>query len=175
MAHPHGLVNQSLVVDTVALGTLAGRSAIVINSQFNNPTQSFLAKRCRYFLQAAGRTVGDDGPIIIGFAHGDASVSEIEAAMIERNVNGQDDVTSVLDQDTAWTVYQSTLKQMNIKGAGLEAQTPDHWLKFPGKHGVPALEGSGIQIFAYNAGSATLSTGMTINGLVMVQGVWLRD
>lgn len=174
MAHGHGLVNQSLVVDTVALSTLSARSALDLNTQFANPTSSFLMKRVRYYLQVAGRTVGDDGPLLVGCAHGDASISEIEAAMIERNVNGPDDITSMLDQDTAWTVYQSTVMPLLIQANGLTGQTAGHWLKF-GKNGIPALEGSGMKIFVYNAGSGALSTGSTVNGLAMVQGVWLRD
>ncbi len=101
MAHGHGLVNQSLNIDKVALGTLSARSALILNNQFNNPTQSFLLKRVRYFLQLLVREANDDGPLIVGCAHGDATISEIEAAMVERNVNGEDDITSMLDQDTA--------------------------------------------------------------------------
>lgn len=175
MPHGHALVNQSLVVDSVALSTLNARSALDLNTQFANPTQSFLAKRLRYFLQVSARVVGDDGPLLVGCAHGDASVSEIEAAMIERNVNGQDDITSMLDQDTAWTVYQDTITPIVIAGDGTTGEAKSHWIKFPGRNGTPLLEGSGMKIFVYNAGSGNLSTGSIVNGIVMVQGVWLRD
>ena len=175
MPHGHGLVNQSLVVDTVALSTLIARSALDLNTQFANPTSSFLLKRVRYFLQVAGRTVGDDGPLLVGCAHGDASISEIEAAMVERNVNGPDDITSMLDQDTAWTVYQNTLQPIVVQGDGTTGQVPTQWINFAGRKGIPALEGSGMKIFVFNSGSGNLSTGSTVNGLVMVQGVWLRD
>ncbi len=174
MPHGHSLVNQSLNIDKVALGTLAARAAIILTTQFNNPTQSFLAKRIRYFLNLVGRTAADDGPIIIGAAHGDANVSEIAEAMVERNVNGQDDITSMLDQDTAWTVYQNTIIPIVLFSL-TEGESPSEWLNFGGKNGIPLLEGSGMVIFAFNAGSNVLTTGQLVNGIAMVQGVWLRD
>ncbi len=176
MAHGHGLVNQSLTVDTVSLGTLAARSALIINTQFSTPTNSFLLKRGRYFLQLAGRSTADDGPIIIGMAHGDANVSEIAEAMVERNVNGPDDITSMLDQDTAWAVYQNSLKPMIVRGDQTFAQVEiSDWFQPGGNKGIPLIEGSGMVLFAFNAGSGALTTGSTVNGIVMVQGVWLRD
>ncbi len=174
MSHGHSLVNQQLTLDTVALGTLGARTSILLNSQFQTPTASFLAKRIRYFVQMVGRTAADDGPIIIGCANGDATQSEVAAAMNERNMNGPDDVTSMLDQDTAWTVYQSTIAVV-VPGAELtEGMVSSGWKKF-GKNGIPLIEGSGLMLFAYNAGSAALTTGVTLNGIVQIQGVWLRD
>ncbi len=175
MPHGHGLVNQSLNIDKVALGTLGARSALILTTQFSNPLNSFLAKRVRYFLQYLAREAQDDGPILIGCAHGDATVSEIEAAMVERNVNGPEDITSMLDQDTAWTVYQSTLRSMVPFNATEGQIAHDGWIAFGGKNGIPLQEGSGMVIFAFNSGAAALSTGGLINGIAMVQGVWLRD
>ncbi len=175
MAHGHGIVSQSLTVDTLALGTLGSRSAIVLNTQFSNPKTVFLMKRFRYFLQLVGRTIGDDGPILIGMARGDATTSEINAAMVERNTNGPEDITSMLDQDTAWVVYQNSVLPIIIQGDGTHGQpTTSVWLSPGGRKGIPLLEDAGMQIFAYNAGSAALSTGSTVNGLVFMQGVWLR-
>ncbi len=174
MAHGHSLVNQSLNIDKVALGTLAARTAIILTTQFNNPTNAFLMRRVRFFLQLIAREANDDGPILIGCAHGDATVSEISAAMVERNVNGPDDVTSMLDQDTAWTVYQNTVRAI-LPYIATEGQAPDEWLSFGGKNGIPAMEGSGMVIFAFNSGSNALTTGSSVNGIAMVQGVWLRE
>ncbi len=174
MAHGHGLINQSLNIDRVALGTLAARAAVILTSQFNNPTHSFLMKRARYFLQYIAREANDDGPILIGIAHGDANVAEIAAAMVERNVNGPDDITSVLDQDTAWVVYQNSVMPMEMY-TNTEGQIRSFWFQPGGKKGIPLLEGSGCVLFAFNAGSSALSTAGLINGIAMIQGVWLRD
>ncbi len=171
----HGLVQQNLTVDTVALGTLQPRAALIINTQFSTPLQTFLAKRVRYFLQLEGRTDSDDGPLLVGCCHGDASVSEIAASMTERNVNGEEDITSMLDQDLAWVVYQTTVQDFRHEAVVTRAQLKSHWIKFPGKNGTPLIEGSGMTIFVFNAGSAALSTASTINGVAYVQGVWMND
>ncbi len=175
MSHGHGLVQQALNIDAVALATLQPRAALIINTQFSAPTQSFLMRRLRYFVQLVGRTAADDGPILIGCAHGDAIVAEIAAAMVERNVNGQEDITSMMDQVTTWAVYQNTVRPVVYRAALTEGQVDDEWIPFGGKNGIPAIEGSGMTIFVYNAGAAALTTGSSINGQAMVQGVWLRD
>ncbi len=175
MSHGHALVQQALNVDSVALSTLQPRAALIVNTQFSAPMQSFLMRRLRYFLQLVGRTAADDGPILIGCAHGDATVAEIAAAMVERNVNGQEDITSMMDQALTWAVYQNTVQSVVYRGALTEGQVDSEWMPFGGKNGIPAIEGSGMTVFIYNAGSAALTTGSTINGQVMVQGVWLRD
>ncbi len=175
MPHGHGLVSQQLELDTIALATLAARAALAVNTQFNNPTASFLMKHIRYFVQLEGRTAIDDGPILIGCANGDANVSEIAAAMNERNVNGPDDITNMLSQDNAWVVYQNTVVPLVIQGDVSRGQVKSDWMNFGGRNGIPAIKGSGMQIFAYNSGSGALSTGSTVNGIAQIQGVWLRD
>lgn len=174
MAHGHGLVSQSLNIDKVDLLTLGARSALILTTQWNNPTASFLMRRVRYFLNIVAREANDDGPILIGCAHGDANVSEIAAAMVERNVNGPDDITSMLDQDTAWTVYQNTVVPI-VLFALTEGQTETNWINFGGKNGIPNIEGSGMVIFAFNSGSNALTTGSLVNGIAQIQGVWLND
>ncbi len=174
MPHGHKLVQNQLQFDNVALGTLGARAAIIINSQWNNPTNSFLMKRVRYFAQIANRSANDDGPILIGCANGDANVSEIADAMNERNVNGPDDITNVLDQDKTWVVYQNTVVPLIYSGGVAEGASPTAWMDFGGKNGIPNLEGSGVVVFAYNAGVGALTTGGLINGISHIQGVWLR-
>ncbi len=175
MPHGHGLVNQQLQFDEVALGTLQPRAAIILSTQFSTPTASFLMKRVRYFAQLALRTASDNGPILIGCANGDANVSEIAAAMNERNVNGPDDITSMLDQDTAWAVYQNTVVPFVIQGDQTYGQAPHGWINFGGRNGIPAIEGAGIVPFVYNSGGAALTTASLIDGICHIQGVWLRD
>ncbi len=174
MPHGHGLVQQALNTDGIALGTLNARSAVVLNSQMNANTTAFLMKRIRYFLQLIGRTAADDGPILIGCARGDATISEIEAAMNERNTNGPEDITSMLDQDLVWVVYQNTVVPIQYKAALTEGQVDPKWYSFGGKNGIPMLETVGVQIFAYNSGAGNLATGSSINGQSYLQGVWLR-
>ncbi len=174
MAHGHSLKSQAMVVDTQALGTLAGRTALLLNTTQNAMTATFLMKRIRYFLQLMGRTTGDDGPLLIGICKGDATIGEIANALLESNSAGPGDTSQVLDEDLPWAVWQDSVRQINYAGSEVQGQMPDHWMKL-GKNGFPALEGTGYALFVFNAGSAALTTGGTINGIVHTQGVWLRD
>ncbi len=178
MTHPHrGLVQQAMLVDSVALSTLAARTAIALNTTFNAITATFLMKRVRYLLKIAGSTLGDDGPILVGVAKGDASIAEIGSAMIENNTAGPDDVTQSLTEDTSFTVYQNSVVSMIGESTVEDGHpaTKSRWISVGGRNGIPAREGSGWQLFAFNAGSSALTSGAVVNGLSHIQGVWLRD
>ncbi len=164
-----------MLVDALALGTLAGRTAIILRT-FAAITATFLMQRFRYFLQYVSREADDDGPILVGIARGDASLAEIAAAMIEANTAGPGDTSQTLTQDETWVVYQNTVRAFLMSGGdATERFVGDEWQKFGGKNGIPALEGTGFQLFAFNAGSGSLTTGSSISGVVHVQGRWLRD
>jgi len=166
-----------MTVDTVALGTLAARTAIALNTVFNAITATFLMKRIRYLLKIAGSTLGDDGPILVGVAKGNATIAKIGSAMIENNTAGPDDVTQSLTEDTSFVVYQNTVTSLIGESTVEDGHpaTKSGWVSFGGKRGIPAQEGSGWQLFAFNSGSSALTTGAVINGLSHIQGVWLRD
>ncbi len=174
MAHPHGLVNQTFKVDAVALGTLASRIAIAINAEMTAPESTFLMKRVRYFLQLVGRTLADDGPVLVVCNHGNASLAEVAAAIMEQNAIGPSDASQMLGADNAWMVYQNTIVPFVTRGDGTEAHTDGKWIKF-GANGIPATENGGLAFHAFNAGSGALSTGSSINGIIQIQGVWLND
>ncbi len=179
MAHPHtSIVQQTQTVNAAALGTLGGQTALVINSAFNGITATFLMQRIRYFLQLVGRTAADDGPILVGVARGDATAAEIATAMLEGNTAGPGDTTQILSQDNTWVVYQNTVVAFDAtSGDNTEGVIPKlgDWISFGGKNGIPAAEGTGFQLFAFNAGSGSLTTGSSLNGIVDIQGRWLRD
>lgn len=175
MPHGHRLVNQSLTVSLVALATLTAQTALLINSELAAPTSTFLCKRVRYILQVVGRTAGDNGPLFVCLAHGNAAAGEVSAAITEHNPFGPEDITQSLTEDTAWVVWQDSISVMTVRGAETGSITLDSgWLKLA-KNGIPALEGSGVQAFVVNAGNGSLATGSSIEGLIMIQGVWLRD
>ncbi len=173
MAHGHGLVQQNMTVDAQALSTLAGRTALILNSVQSNLTTAFLLKRVRYWLQLTGRTQGDDGPLVVGICRGDATTSEIQNAMLEANSAGPEDITQMLQQDDAWVVYQNTVTPLIYRTDDTSGQPRGDWISFSPK-GIPALEGSGFSMFLFNCGSGALTTGSTLNGIAHVQGVWLR-
>ncbi len=166
---PRGaLVYQSEVIGDVALSTLTGNTALIVSSNFNGLTATFLMKHVEINLQLEGVTA-DEGPFLVGIANGNATVTEVTSAMNEANNIGPDDVTQQLTQDNAWVVYQK----------GVQAMTPItstlHHLKASmsfGK-GIPWAEGSGWQWFIYNADPAALTTGAVLKGRIRSQGVWL--
>ncbi len=173
--HPHGLVNQTLVVSNVALTTLAAQTAVVLNNTWTSPEASFLMKRYRMFLALTGMDVGEQsGPILVLLAHGNATIAEVAAAMTELNAQGPTDLTETLTQDNAWAVYQNTVQQAIRGGDGTQAQIDSGWVNFGGRKGIPNNEEAGVHVHAYNSGGANLVTGIEVNGIVQIQGVWLR-
>ncbi len=175
MAHGHGLVQHSLPVNAQALGTLAGRTALELNSVMDSITAPFLMKQFRYIIQVTGHTVSDDGPLVLLLAKGDATITEIASAMNEQNTTGPSDTSQVLTEDLLTVMYNNTVIAFVFSGEGTEAVIDTGWLPLGGKRGIPALEDTGFSLFVYNCGSGSLATGAVANGQAWVRGVWLRD
>jgi len=173
MTHKSNLIHQNEQVDNVALATLAARTALQLSAAFTTLNNSFLVKRIRYFLKLHSVAV-DEGPFLIGMAHGDASISELTAALTANNAIGPDDVTEVLTEDQPWIIYQQSVVMPVPSDSGGEYLTSGSWINMPGR-GIPALEGSGWQIFIANLDGTALTTGAEIQGMVQTQGVWLND
>ncbi len=174
MAHGHSLVHNTLPIAAVALGTLAGNTALVINTSMSGIKSPFLMKRIRFHVQLTSRTIGDDGPLVVGVANGNADTSEITTAMNVDNTIGPEDIGQTVQEDSAWVVMQNTVVGIIMAGDGTEGQLDSGWIAFGGKNGIPALEDSGVKLFIYNCGGGALATGSTINGVARLQGVWLR-
>ncbi len=162
-----GLIYQSEVIGSIALGALSANTAIILASGQNAITATFLMKHADLIAQVNSVTPGD-GPFLIGIAGGNATVTEITTAMNEANTVGPTDVTQALTQDNAWVVYQKGVKAVR------PISTTQYFLQSSmsfGK-GIPWGEGNGWQWFLYNAGIA-MTTGATVNGRIRTQGVWL--
>ncbi len=166
-----GLVLQQTIFDNVALGTLGIRTALALSTQFNAITATFLMKRIRYNGMIDSTTNGE-GPFFIGVAQGNATVGEITNAMNEANTAGPDDVTQSLTQDNSWVVLQNSVRPFK------QTDGADNWYVNEevslGK-GIPFAEGSGWQVFIYNADADALTTGGNVKGMAHHWGVWLRD
>ncbi len=177
MAHPHGLVHQNLVIANIALGSLGVRSSIALQTGWTSPEASFLMKRYRMILQVTSLAIQDDGPIIIGLANGNATTTEMNTAMNQINTEGPSDPTQMLAQDNVWVIYQNTLETFTMvqdtAGDVYQGFLTTDWKSFGGK-GIPNIEEAGVQVFAYNSGNGTLTTGGVVSGVVQIQGAWLR-
>jgi len=175
MPHGHRLVNQSLSIAGVALATLTAKTALEINAELAALTSTFLVKRVRYFAQVVGRTAGDNGPLLLCLAHGNAAAGEVSAAFVEHNPFGPKDATQALTEDTAWLLWWDSISVLTVRAAETGSITFDSGWKTLGKNGFPALEGPGVKAYLINAGSASLVTGSSVEGVIILQGVWLRD
>ncbi len=175
MSDKHRTVIQNLLVDAVALGTLGARSSINLNATFVNPGTTFLVLKVRYLLQLVGRTLTDDGPVAVMLANGNASTAEVAAALTEINTTGLADATQMLTQDEVWMVWQQSLRVFKMSGDGTEGFLATGWMSPGGRNGMPAVENGGVQVSAVNLGSGALATGSSINGIVQLKGVWMRD
>lgn len=175
MAHGHGLVQHNLPVNAEALGTLGARTALSLNSVMNAITATFLMLQYRYILQLVGRTLADDGPVVVFLNKGDATATEIATAMQEQNTAGPDDTTQSLTEDNPYVVYQNTVHAFVMHGDGTEGVMDTGWRNFNKGKGIPATEGTGFALHAFNTGAGALTTGSSVNGQVWVRGVWLRD
>ncbi len=168
------LVNNTGLVEDVALGTLAARTALALDTDFNAITNTFLMKRYRVMIYAEGLTSAE-GPICVGIARGDATVAEIATAMLANNRNGPSDTTGMLTQDSAWVVAQNSIIMATLGGSVLShREFSSEWMPVGGSKGIPWQEGSGWQLFVFNLDNAALGSGAIIKGIVQYQGVWLR-
>ncbi len=175
MVHPHGLVIQNETISDLALGTLGGRTALTLGTAYNGITATFLMKRFRIWVQLKGVTAGEGFPFLVGIARGDATATEIAAALNEGNTSGPQDTTQVLTQDESFVVIQKTVRALFTGGIDNTQGNLAIDISMPGKNGVPFAEGSGWQTFIYNADDDALTTGSTIQGQSQFWGVWLRD
>ncbi len=170
------LKTQNGQVEDIALSTLAARTAILADGDFNGITATFLIKRIRYFLELTGVTA-NEGPFIIVLAPGNASIPEITDALTKRNTAGPDDVTQVLTEDSVWAgAFQDSVEFMRPPSGGTESTvwvTSGDWHVLGGGKGLPAVEGGGWTLNIFNADNGALTTGAILKGTYQLQGVWL--
>ncbi len=81
----------------------------------------------------------------------------------------------MLTQDESFVVVQKTVRAMFATAFTDTKGQLSIDMKMPGKNGVPFSEGSGWQIFIYNADDDALTTGPLVQGQAQYWGVWLRD
>ncbi len=175
MAHPHNsLVVQAGSFTGTALGTLAARTALALNTVFNALTATFLGKRWRGTALIIG-VDESDGPFSLLIAPGNATVAEVTSAMIENNTGGPDDVTQSLTEDTSFVVVRNAVVDMVPVGDAAPTKWFAKWDMRLGSKGIPFPEGSGFSVYIFNRDTQALETGSSIQGMFEVWGVWLRD
>ncbi len=150
---------------TAGLPSLAAVTAVQIaGGHSTGLLQSFLMKRVTARWALKGGV--DEEIILIGMARGDATVTEIKAALettqVERNQKNQAAVRDVLFE---------TLKIIRHEKDGGMAEID---VSIGGGKGIPFEDGDGWQWFAYNLDNDSLSAGaQEIMGQLCYYGVWL--
>ncbi len=165
-----GLQTQPIRMNSDALGTLAADTALVINSTFGSGlTRSFLIKQVMFKLRIASLASADS--VIIGLVNGSATIAEIALALTSL-VTDPDDASSPAVAAARQMIFWETLHQFG--GADNEAHN-ETVSRIGGGKGIPVKEATGLAIFAYNPASGALTTGATVDGLIILRGVWLND
>ncbi len=150
-----------------ALTTLGAQTALAIEaSHATGLLSSFLMKKVKASVVITGRTIGDEA-LLIGMARGDASVTQIKAAIediqLERDAKMQAAKRDVLFE---------TLGIALPVGDGT-VETYDIMVSLGGGKGIPFELGDGWQWFAYNMSSGSLTTGAVAHLQATYWGVWL--
>ncbi len=168
------LVLQNNGFGNTALGALATEAFIQVDGgTFNAIQQGFLMKKWRGSARITGVTA-DQGPFALCIGNGNATAAENQEGIRENNTSGQADVTQMLQQDTAWTLYQKSMVYFKPEGGPGATSWFATWDISFGK-GFPFQEGAGWNVGVLNLDSSTLSSGAVINGVYTCYGVWLRD
>ncbi len=149
----------------VALDTLAKTIAMSIeSSQGSGLLQSFLMKKVAVDANLITPDSGDT--IIIGMARGDATVTEIKAAVEQIQLE-----RDLVDQANARQVLWETVRVLSDEGGF--PKTVRIVESLGGGKGIPFEDGDGWQWFAYNAGGNDQVAGAFVHLSGVYYGVWL--
>lgn len=137
----------------VTLGTLLTATALSVESGHGTGLlQSFLMKKVMANIYIDNGTPGQ-GPILVGMAQGDKSVSEIKSALEQIELE-----RDLVDQATIKGVLHETLRMITF-GHTIDGGNVVHMnVSLGGGKGIPFEEGDGWQWFVYNVGSGALAT-----------------
>ncbi len=166
--HYRGTTASSLASDTVIILDTSYGSALA---------RDFLWKRAR--MQASLRGMNANEVVIMGFARGDMTTTEIAVALATQLVN-PDDFNDWAKFANANGIYWQTLVQggsgngQSGSGTGLNIALFDLDTQIGGKHGIPVEGGVGVSLFVFNPMSNALGTGVAEQGLYQLIGVFLE-
>lgn len=125
--------------------------------------RSFLLKHVKATLVL--ESPDNDDNIVVGLARGDASVTQIKAAL------ELDPVDSDLEEQAqARTILWETVRVLYV---GLTDAQQYIDVSIGGGKGIPFEQNEGWQWFAYNQGANDQVAGAVVVGIGMLAGIWL--
>ncbi len=155
------------VSEAITFSTLASRTAIINNTVIDgNRRNGLLMDYIKGQISFTGKTAGE-GPIIVGFCSSDLLVNEVTEAF------GADS-QQVNDPNVSEQAHREVYPVWSI-GHGMTSMIElRSWQKI--KYSWRNVEeGKGISLFAFNADSGALTTGMTLSFDGVVIGEWGTD
>ncbi len=151
-----------------ALATLAPAIAVsVVTTHGTGLLNAFLMKKARGTLWIDDMDASD--MLIVGMARGDATITEIKAALenadVARDRTGQASIRQVVNE-TLTLIWRDA-------AAGDVRQSMEIEVSLGGGKGIPFGEGQGWQWFVYNAGANAQVAGALFNMEMTYYGAWL--
>ncbi len=151
----------------VVMDTLAGLTALDVDTTHaTGLLQSFLMKKVSARFHLRGRTADDEG-LMVGLARGDATITEIKAALEDSQLE-RDNKSQAAKRD----VLHETLRMLQPAGDTTEAWA-ELDVSLGGGSGIPFEDGDGWKVFVYNFGSGSLTTGSVLDFHATYWGIWL--
>lgn len=159
----------------MALGTLAAATATTVSLQIDaSRTQGVKLMQFKGAIEWDAKTV-DEGPIIVGLSI-DLSATEVTEALVADPQHVNDVPATEQGNRKVYPLFVIARKSTDgswSRGTMANddaAEVAD--LKFPWRE---LTEGQGIQLWAFNEGSGSLTTGMTLGLDWSAVQEWLRD
>ncbi len=155
--------------DRMVLLTLASKTVI---KQDTPPaiTEDFRILKTRILPNMEGATDAEaDGPIIIGIADDELTVTEIKEALEATPLDPNDNVSNERAMRPVFVLGQLEFLAAASAGVLTAPQTP--WID---KRPWTYSNAAGWTIFAYNVGGSALATGGIVNFYVEFYGVWVK-
>ncbi len=154
----------------LSLGTLASRTSLVLVADHDTELlEPFLMKKVRCIALLRGLTAGEGARIIIGISRGDASVTQIKAAiedlLFQRSKKGQAAKRDVLFETLTRVTWESFDGTTCIFDTGM--------ISLGGGKGIPFDEQLGWQWFAHNISASAMTTGSAFDMNSTAWGIWL--
>ncbi len=175
---PHGIISLPNGFRTV-IGALNSDTVFQIDDDYGEDalTRDFLCKKIR--TQAVLEDFPADEFLVVGFARGDMSLTDISSALAVPTADPED--FQLWDNfATKNGIFWETLQMISgiANVATPPNSNPNIWnmtVSLGGGKGIPLEAGHGIQLFVFNpSGNQIGSAGATLFGLYQLVGVFME-
>ncbi len=157
-----------------ALQSLAAKDAAALGTNLATVEENFLVKRTRYIL---GLSLAEVFTNLLLYINAPSATSAETEAAIEATGTDPDDFSAMADFMARMGVIWSTIAHWATPyedATNVQLNIDTGWLKVGGKKGIPYGEGIGPELHCYNMDDSALPADVVVNGLFVIEGVWLK-